>query len=158
MKTLASHPGAGVFRSVSVIIIALICISLFLFYSRNLSRDAELIAQNRVLSDIEYSLAMALYEYTIKGKQKTLKKFDGINPFVFVAMYRTLPRNYHGTRQYVGEDEAYGWYYQTSKKRAVYLSLDKIKFQYKLEFREEALSNGKKGLGRLAMRRIKGAE
>ena len=158
MKTLASHPGAGIFRSVLVIIIVLFCISLFLFYTQNLSREAELVAQKKVLADIEYSLAMTLYEYTIKGNQRALEHFDGINPFVFVAMYRALPRNYHGTKEFVTEDDAYGWYYQTSKKLAVYLALDKTKYHYRLEFIEELLANGKRGIGQLAIREKKGAE
>lgn len=127
-KSISSLPAAAKFRSTLVIIIVLICISVFLTFTRSLSEKAELIARDRVISDIRYSLAMMLYDYTIKGKSHELEKFDMENPFVALAIYRSLPGNYKGVVDKLSSNNSAGWYYENTSKLAVYIgNLEKRK-------------------------------
>ncbi len=75
---------------------------------------------------------MAIYDYSIKGKQVELSKFDEENPFVFLAIYRSLPSNYFGAFQGGATPESPGWYYDTSKKMVIYIGQDKGISEYKM--------------------------
>lgn len=121
-KEIASQPDAGKFRSIASIILILICIAVFLRYTDQLSAKAEIIARDRVISDIKHSLAMMLYDYTIKGQKESLRKFDQENPFVPLAIYRSLPANYRGVTVDLRVGETEGWYFVKKSKRLVFIS------------------------------------
>ncbi|MCP4077962.1 MAG: hypothetical protein GY744_17465 [Gammaproteobacteria bacterium] len=121
-KEIASQPDATKFRSIATIILVLICIAVFLKYTEHLSAKAGVIARDRVLSDIKYSLAMMLYDYTIKGKTEELQSFDDGNPFVVLAIYRGLPGNYRGAKAEFPENPEPGWYFDLSLKQVVYIN------------------------------------
>ncbi len=138
MKTLSSHPGAGVFRSTMVIILILVCITSFFIFTDKLSLQAEEVAKDQVLVEIKQALAMMLYDYAIKGQLLALEKFDRENPFVPLAIYRELPKNYKGAVKSESELVGLGWYFDLNAKMAIYkfsdnqtpLSKYVMKFEY----------------------------
>lgn len=124
MRSIASHPGAAVFRSTLVIILILICMTSFLTYTASLSSRAEQVARQRVITEIRQALAMMLYDYAIKGQLEDLKSFDRKNPFVPLAIYRQLPKNYHGAVSNVAEIKSPGWYFELNTGLVIYKSAD----------------------------------
>ncbi|MBT3206163.1 MAG: hypothetical protein HOM14_05485 [Gammaproteobacteria bacterium] len=123
-KSISSQPDATRFRSIAVIILILICIVLFLGFTEHLTGKTDQVAKDRVISGIKHSLAMMLYDYTIQGRLEELKGFDKGNPFVPLAIYRTLPENYHGALSVFPEVPDAGWYFDKQSKRLVFVSLD----------------------------------
>lgn len=120
MKTLASHPGAGVFRSTLVIIIILLCIISFFTFTARLGQRVEEIAKEQVIIEVKQALAMMLYDFAIKGRLSELSKFNEDNPFVPLAIYRDLPKNYFGTIGSETEIKHSGWYFDIAHRTAVY--------------------------------------
>ncbi len=123
-----SIPGSSLFKSVTSIIIIVICIVLFLNYTQGLTDKAESISRQRVLNQINYSLSMMLYDFTVKGKQQDLKKFDHENPFMVLAIYAGLPDNYYGAFQELPENPEPGWYFVKKYSQAIYI--DRAARQY----------------------------
>ena len=137
-KSLGSQPEAGRFRSILAVIIILGFIFLFLSYTESLSQKAEIIARDVVLTDISYSLSMMLYDFVVKGKQEDLKKFDNENPFIPLAIYRSLPTNYHGAVKSVSGDSKSGWYFEIDNQLTVYLSGNHSITRYQLKFQQSS--------------------
>lgn len=123
-KTISSQPGAGRFRSMLVVTIILVCAGLFLDYSSELSLEAELVAKQQVEIDIEHSLAMMLYDYSVKGSLDALKQFHHKNPFVPLAIYRSLPQNYHGVVTRLADTAKRGWYFEVATGSAIYVGAE----------------------------------
>ena len=146
-KTISSIPGAEKFRSIIVIIIVLICITLFLVYTNNLSNQAEIVARNQVEANIRYSLSMMLYDHTIKGQQQALIKFDQGNPFIPLAIYRSLPLNYQGEVEKLAGDAFPGWYFEKDREVAAYVGLDNQKMFYRMRYVKDETT----GLGLLEL-------
>ena len=121
MKNISSQPGAGIHRNNMVIIIVLMCIVTFFAAIENISTKAEKVSHDRVLTDLKYSLSMALYDYTIKGKQVELRKFHHENPFLLLAIYRALPSNYHGAIMSIPGNASPGWYHDLNKNLTIYI-------------------------------------
>lgn len=119
-RSIGSHPGAGIFRSTLIIIIIIICILLFFAATDHLSEKAERVAAERVVTDMRQALSMMLYDYAIKGQLADLQKFDRENPFVPLAIYRSLPRIYHGVVSDLNIISVPGWYFDRSEKFAIY--------------------------------------
>ena len=138
MKSIESHPGAGVFRSTIVIILILVCIISFFVFTEKLSQQAEEVAKDQVLVEMKQALAMMLYDYAIKGQLMALEKFDRENPFVPLAIYRELPKNYKGAINSERQLKDVGWYFDLNTKVAIYkfsdnqipLSKYVLKFEY----------------------------
>ena len=124
IKSTSSQPDATKFRSIAVIILVLICIVLFLGFTEHLTQKTDQVAKDRVISGIKHSLAMMLYDYTIQGKLDELKEFDQGNPFVPLAIYRSLPENYHGALSVFPEAPDAGWYFDKQSKRLVFIDLE----------------------------------
>lgn len=121
MKTLASHPGASVFRSTIVIILILICIVFFFTFTDKLGQQAEEVAKDQVIAEMKQALAMMLYDYAIKGQLADLSQFDRENPFVPLAIYRELPKNYRGTISGSSEIGEFGWYFDINLRETIYV-------------------------------------
>ncbi len=145
-KQISSLPEAIPFRTIVVIIIVLICISSFLYLSNHLSEKAQLIARDQVITDIKYSLAMALYDFTIKGKQDKLVMYKNGNPFDLMRDYSVIPLNYHGETSGLGLDVKDGWYYDYKNQRVVYTTKGKRQL-YVMDYVKE-----KNGVGRLELK------
>jgi hypothetical protein len=112
-----------------------VCIGSFLTVTNGLSDKAEAIAQQRVLTDIKYALSMMLYDYTIQGKQQQLKQFDKENPFVFLAIYRSLPTNYQGViPSLTPRHDKSGWYFDQKTRWVTYIAMNAERHQYVLEY------------------------
>lgn len=154
IKSISSQPDAEKFRSIVVVIIVLICISAFLVFTQHLSEKAEAIARDRVVSDIKYSLAMMLYDYTIKGKQHELKAFDRENPFIPLAIYRSLPRNYRGATAEVLAHSDDGWHFELKTKNSIYLTRKGDMSIYVMRYIEDELG----GVGSLQLNEKKPSE
>lgn len=134
-KSISSQPEAAKFRSIIVIILVLICTASFLSFTSHLSDKVEVLARERVITDIKQSLAMMLYDYSIKGKQQQLEQFHQDNPFVPLAIYRTLPRNYHGVVSRITNGKLNnGWYYERKSKKVIYLALSGKRYEYVMRY------------------------
>ncbi len=120
MKTIGTPPGAVVFRSTVAIVIILICISSFLVFTSKLSQQAEVVAKDWVIVEVKQALAMMLYDYAIKGQLNDLQNFDRENPFVPLAIYRELPKNYRGTINSENQIKEYGWYFDLINREMIY--------------------------------------
>lgn len=152
-KNISSLPEAAKFRSTLVIIIILICIVSFLSLTDHLSEKAERVAQKNVISDIQYSLSMMLYDYTIKGKQQQLLKFNLENPFIPLAIYRSLPINYQGVVTVLkSEISQSGWYFEKQTRRVIYVAFNDERSEYELRFMKSSLDS----VGQLQLVEIKG--
>lgn len=135
-KSISSLPEASSFRSTLVIIIILICISSFLSFTSHLSNGAQDIARERVLSSIQYSLSMLLYDYTIQGKQQQLQKFDGDNPFVILAIYHAMPNNYRGVVAELKPDSSPGWYFEKNTRYLILNMKNQKRYRYILKYQK----------------------
>jgi hypothetical protein len=133
-KLGSSLSDSGLFRSIIVLIIVFVCVGLFLYYSEGLSQKAESIANEQVLNDIKYSLAMLLYEQAIKGERQGLIKFDGENPFIVLAKYRSLPGSYHGAIDEYSSNLKSGWYFEKKEKVAILILSNGQVFRYVLKY------------------------
>jgi hypothetical protein len=89
-------------------------------FTEHLAYKAEVIAQTKVVTDIEYSLAMLLYDMVIKNDQDKLSQFDGENPFIPLSIYRSLPQSYHGAVKNKDEITGPGWYFDLDSRNAIY--------------------------------------
>ena len=150
MKTVGSHPGAGIFRFTVVVILVLILMFSFLYYTAAINQRTEEVARDQMIASMKQALSMMLYDYAIKGQLKDLQIFDRENPFVPLAIYRELPANYHGTISNQRDILEYGWYFDLVNKLAVYrFSDDELPVQkYKMVFDFEDLDgNGIYGTG-----------
>lgn len=142
MKTISSHPGAGLFRSTIVLILILFLIVTFFLVTDKLSRQAEEIAKDQVLIEIKQALSMMLYDYAVKGRLAELANYKEGNPFFPLETYRQLPRNYRGTISSINDLEVSGWYFDLASKRAIYrYSDDEMSdLKFSLEFRFDDLN------------------
>ena len=148
-ESISSIPGATKFRSIGAVIIVVACMAIYLVYIENLAVEADRVARDRVINDIRGSLAMMLYDYSIKGQLKDLVKFDGENPFVILAIYRSLPSNYRGTIESALENHTQqGWYFDLNDRQVIFVSLDEGIDRYRLVFEYE----DRDGDGRFDMR------
>ncbi len=133
-RSISSPPGANRFRSLAVLILVLICISVFLGYSQYLTGKAEQVARERVITEIRQAMAMMLYHYAVKGKLGELQKFDRDNPFTLMAAYRPLPLNYHGAIKKQHAEMPAGWYFDLSTRRVLWVGLSRQRQYYELRF------------------------
>lgn len=142
-KSISSLPEASRFRSTVVIILVLLCVAAFLHYSRQLSARAEEIARQQVVNQIRQSLAMLVYDYAIKSQQEHLPGFDQHNPFIPLAMYSSLPTNYHGeVERVVQSHDLPGWYFERRSRKAIYLSMRGEVFGLRMRYQEDAGKGG----------------
>lgn len=116
-RKISTIPGAPLFRSVLSIVIILVCILYFLSYTEKLSENVEDIARQRVVIQINNALSMMLYDYTIKGKQFELSRYDGGNPFDVLALYGVVPEIYRGVLTDLPNNPQPGWYYLENLKQ-----------------------------------------
>ena len=153
MKTVGSHPGAGVFRFTLVVGLVLVLMVAFFYYTTAVQRRVEEVARDQMVVSIKQALSTMLYDYAIKGQLKDLQLFDHENPFVPLAIYRELPKNYHGTIRARSEIKQSGWYFDLTKRVAVYQFSDeerllesfKLTFQYQDSDRNGIFSEGDVG-------------
>lgn len=144
-KQISSLPEAIPFRSVVSTIIVLLCIFSFLYFSNHLSEKAQLIARDQVITEIKYSLAMLLYDFTIEGKQDDLVKYKQANPFIVMGDYRAVPQNYHGEVSELDANARNGWYFEQNARKAVYVSGNNREYYFLDYSKEEG------GVGRLIL-------
>jgi len=150
MKTIGSHPGAGVFRFTLVVVLVLVLMIAFFYYTAAVQRRVEEVARDQMLANMKQALSMMLYDYAIKGQLKDLQQFDQENPFVPLAIYRELPSNYHGTINGETGLKEYGWYFDLVNRVAIYRFSDgELPVQeYRMVFEFEDLDgNGVYGVG-----------
>jgi hypothetical protein len=136
MKQVTSMPGAGLFRSVTVVIIFSVCVALFLVYSQDISNKTNRIAREKVISEINVALSMLLFQSTITGSLKKLPKLDRKNPFIVLS-----GKDYQPPRDYVGQLKvsempvAIGWYFDESQQNIFYWDGKSREYQYQLRFK-----------------------
>ncbi|MBL7004641.1 MAG: hypothetical protein ISR69_11545 [Gammaproteobacteria bacterium] len=140
-KGISTKPGAIIFRSTSVVAVAIVCIALFLHYSAEISNRSHLISKQTVLTDIKYSLSLMLYDFTIKGIQKELVKFDKENPLVALAIYKKMPNNYVGTKNQGDEiDQDHVWFFNSESHLLGYKEGDKVEYWQLQAIKEDGVT------------------
>ncbi len=121
--TLASVPGALLFRTLLSLVLILILIVVFFSYVDDTRREFErsAIAQTRRI--IDSSLAVAFASYAVKNRLDDLTELDGGNPFDLLRIYQILPAAYRGEIQRdLDPGLAPGWYYLRHRRLVVYKS------------------------------------
>ena len=136
-RTISSIPGSNKFRSIVSIGIIVTCIAVYLVLIEDISVQADRVARDQVITSIRGSLAMLIYDYSIKGKLQDLAQFDGENPFVPLAIYRSLPSNYHGVIKSLEMDREPGWYFDLKERLVVFVSLEDRVQRYRMVFEYE---------------------
>ncbi len=135
MKHISSQPDAAKFRSIVVVILVLICISLFLVYTNRWERALEDVSVERVINNLNSALSVTTYQYIIKNKQQSLVGLDGENPFVYLAIHSNLPVNYYGTRDSKDNDVNGGWFFVKKDGLLYYRYKDKKRIRaYRVKF------------------------
>ncbi len=135
--------------------------TIYLVFIEDLTIKSDQVARERVITEIRGALAMMLYDYAIKGQLHDLARFDGENPFVIVAVYRSLPANYRGTIASVREKHNQpGWYFDMDERLVIFVSLDNHIDRYRLAFEyQDRDGNGRfdprtDGVGRLELKQV----
>ncbi len=124
-----------------MLILVLICIAVFLGYSQYLTQKADMVARDRVLSEIRQAMAMLLYDYAVQGKLEQLQKLDRENPFTLMAAYRALPKNYKGAVSAPASVLEPGWYFNLATRQVIWRSRDDKQLSYALEFEYEDMNH-----------------
>ena len=117
---IGAQPDAGRFRSIMVVILALVCMLAFLYYSREWQQIAERTARDRMLTQLNSALALTMYQMTMDRRLVHLPEVERINPFVYLSIYQRLPSNYRGTVKNAQHADQPGWYFDLSSQE-VYL-------------------------------------
>ena len=121
--TLASVPGALLFRTLLSIVLILILIAVFFSYVDETQREFErsAIAQTRRI--VDSALAVAFATYAVKHRLSELGELDGGNPFLLLDEYQIQPTAYRGEiERDIGPDLAAGWYYLQHRRLVAYKS------------------------------------
>ncbi len=123
VPTLASVPGALLFRTLVSLLLILILVAVFFSYVDDTQREFERnsIAQTKRI--IDGALAVAFASYAVEGRLDELGELDGGNPFVLLQRYQMLPVAYQGEIvQDLDADLAAGWYYLEHRRIVAYKS------------------------------------
>ena len=134
MKTVASHPGAGAFRSIASIILITILVVFFLNKTDELSAEAERVAIRGTVNEINIALSLVVYQLAVENKLDRLNALDNQNPFYYLALSQKLPENYFGVVNLEADIDKNGWYYVQPKKQVVYQARDNVAHRYSLRF------------------------
>jgi len=135
-KRIASNPGAGKFRSNLVLVIVVAAIASYLTFVDDLTEQTHQIAKKQTITNINYSLSMMLYDFTIKGQQQDLAKFHHENPFVPLGIYRAMPPNYLGALAELKVTKDHQWFFDSKKKRLGYYNQGHYQF-WQMDYVEE---------------------
>jgi hypothetical protein len=135
MNKATSIPGAPLFRSISTVIIFLICFTVFLVYSNDISNKVDLIARASVIKEINVALSMRLYRSTIEGTLAELASIHKKNPFqILKSKGYSVPKDYVGQISGKAVPEISGWYYDENQQVIFYWAGDARLFQSQLQF------------------------
>jgi len=134
MKEVASVPGASLFRSIASIILITVFTVFFLYKTDELSSQAELVAVQRTVNQINVALSLVVYELAIKKNLDRLNVVNNQNPFYYLAISQELPENYFGVVRSETEIDKNGWFYEQLNQRVVYRSRENINYRYQLKF------------------------
>lgn len=110
--TLASIPGALVFRALVTSVVILILMAIFFSYVEGTQRELEQTSIVQTRQVINSALAVQFATHAVRGRLNDLNELHGGNPFEFLVDYALLPASYQGPIDIdLGEDSAPGWYY-----------------------------------------------
>ncbi|MBC8210574.1 MAG: hypothetical protein H8E21_05855 [Gammaproteobacteria bacterium] len=141
MRTISSHPGAGLFRSVVSIVIIVIIATYFLYKTERLSRDAEIIAMQNMVNEINSALSLVVYQLAMNKNLAGLSRLDQQNPFYYLALSQRLPEKYRGVVSSEADITQSGWYFSQSDSAVVYRGSDDQNFKFELNFRYSDRNN-----------------
>jgi len=140
MKQISTPPGALKFRLIAIVILILIFMLAFLNYTNGISASFEKTSVQQTKNIINSTLAVVFATYTVKGELDRLNEVNGGNPFEYLERYSQIPITYRGEIGDVSlEDSVPGWYYDRTKRLALYKPLrdDKIYyFAIELEYKD----------------------
>ena len=140
MKQISTPPGALKFRLIAIVILILVFMLAFLSYTSGISTSLERTSVQQTKNIINSTLAVVFAIYTVKGELDRLNEVNGGNPFEYLERYSQIPVTYRGEIGDVSlEDSVPGWYYDRTKRLALYKPLrdDKIYyFAIELDYRD----------------------
>ncbi len=134
MKTLSSHPGAGVFRSVVLIVLVTLFALYFLIKTDELSEQTELVAVQRTVAEINIALSLVVYDLAVNKRLDKLTELENQNPFYYLALSQDLPDNYYGVVRKESDVTKNGWFFCLSDQRVIYHSRVNGNYHYRLKF------------------------
>lgn len=134
MKTIASTPGAGVFRTVASILIIVLFTLYFLYKTDDLSKQAEIIAVQRTVSEINVALSLVVYDLAVNRRLDKLTVLDNQNPFYYLALSQEIPESYFGVVSNKSDIDKNGWFYSLADQLVIYHSQEGDNHRYRLKF------------------------
>lgn len=134
MNNISSQPGAGIFRSVSSILLIFILATLFLLKMEDTSRQVEEAAIKQRVIAINTALASVIYQTAVSGNLDKLNYLNNKNPFYYLALYESLPKDYLGAVDSISEIQQQGWYYFSKDNQAIYRKIDGAILFFYLDF------------------------
>lgn len=133
MPEIRSQPGARLFRTFSSLILILLLASLFLSRNEELSQTAEAVHVSQTVNEINTALAFVVYTLAVNKSLDRLVLLDSQNPFFYLALNQSIPRNYHGEVSSVDDMKANGWYFLKPNGLVIYSSRSS-RYVYRLSF------------------------
>ncbi len=139
MKENSSYSGSAIFRTYGVVIIVLILMGVFFSYTTRWNDEVDQVAHEKILHEINTALAFTLYQMAVNRDLSKLPRLERHNPFVYLAIYQALPKNYHGAvTDSIGLVKQ-GWYYDQKTQLVVFVDRkgNMQKYQMVFEFEDK---------------------
>ena len=135
MPTIASIPGAIIFRTLITIVLILILMVVFFWYSEELEDKSEKIAHYKVIQELNIALSFYLYRKAIDGNLNDLQRTNIGNPFVVLAGEDySVPLDYRGELPTGMVPKKRGWYFDATNQSIFYWNQAKLFSDYQLRF------------------------
>lgn len=133
MRYIGSHPGAYSFRLIIIVILVTSFIVLFFDYTKKLAITTEKVSIQQTKNIINSSLAVVFASYAVKGELDRLNELNGGNPFVLMAEYDLVPKNFLGEVELGDIDDLEpGWYFDILSRKVFYKAIydDQVYYFY----------------------------
>ncbi|MDJ0778482.1 MAG: hypothetical protein QNJ85_11500 [Gammaproteobacteria bacterium] len=131
VPTLASVPGALLFRTLMSLLLILILIFVFFSYVDDTQREFERSAIEQTRRIIDSALAVTFASYAVEGRLDELEQLNGANPFLLLQNYRMLPASYQGEiEQDIDAGLGSGWYYLKHRRLVAYKTYHLDSYRY----------------------------
>jgi len=119
MRSISEYPGAFKFRLLFYLILWLVLIRFFFYYTEEVTKLAEQKSVRQMQTVINSALTIYSAEQLISGQLDRMHELSGMNPFEVMAEYNLVPAGYQGEVT-GGEIEDSGWYFNVDSREVVY--------------------------------------
>lgn len=162
MTINSPKPGGFIYRFVVSISLVLILTTSFFYTIENFNQQAEKIARDAVIDELNIALSFHLYRAAISGKLNDLAELQQGNPFEILAgQDYKLPENYRGEVASTQRLNKPGWYFDVDKRVIFFWHESKVMPAYQLLFaytdlnRNGEFEAGEDRIDQLKMRLVK---